>query len=383
MSKTERPLILLVDDIPENIDILVGLLERDYELSVAVDGSSALNAVKNLHPDMILLDVMMPEISGYDVCRRVKASPETAEIPVIFLTALSDDANEQQGLELGAVDYIAKPFNPALVKTRVANHLALETARRTLKDYNEKLERLVQQRTQDLEDALERLKAIDETKTEFLSAISHELRTPANGILGIGSLAIDSLSPGEEQEELRGYFDQSCQRLTGMLDSAMHLAELQTGKTLLSLEPVVFLQIVEGALSAVKADVPGAQFLDEKIRSFAVQVEADRQFLTQSMETLLKAAIKLNTSQTPIEISGEVANQQAVLRFSAFGQSVPEALTQTLFNAFSPERSASYAEELGLLLPVAEKMIRAMRGRVHLQNVEGPGFEITICLPVL
>ena len=121
--------ILVVEDVAANIDILVDFLADDYAVSVALDGPSALNAVISVKPDLILLDVMMPGMDGYEVCAKLKSNPATRDIPVIFLTALTGEDDEEKGLLLGAVDFITKPFNPGLVKARVRNQLALQHAR--------------------------------------------------------------------------------------------------------------------------------------------------------------------------------------------------------------------------------------------------------------
>lgn len=136
--------ILIVDDTEENVDILIATLGDHYDLSVAIDGESALEMLATMTPDLILLDVMMPGINGYEVCERLKQETRTLKIPIIFLTALGEAENEERGLALGAVDYIAKPFNPFLVKARVKNHLEL-------KMHRDNLELLVQQRTAELE----------------------------------------------------------------------------------------------------------------------------------------------------------------------------------------------------------------------------------------
>ncbi|MGB0722218.1 MAG: HD-GYP domain-containing protein [Gammaproteobacteria bacterium] len=123
---SQRPLILVVDDIPQNIDVLAGILRDDYDLIVALDGGKALElAGRQRRPDMILLDIMMPGIDGYEVCRRLKADPLTSEIPVIFITAKNETADEAQGFDLGAVDYITKPVSPPIVRARVRTHLAM------------------------------------------------------------------------------------------------------------------------------------------------------------------------------------------------------------------------------------------------------------------
>ncbi|TKB48385.1 two-component system response regulator [Ferrimonas sediminicola] len=144
--------ILVVDDNPENINLLSAVLRHDYKVKAATSGARALEiAARHPRPDMILLDVMMPEMDGYEVCERLKGEPTTAYIPVIFVTAKIAVEDETRGLELGAVDYITKPINPSLVKARVRTHLALS-------DQNRELARQVAQKTEEL--TLTRLKVI-------------------------------------------------------------------------------------------------------------------------------------------------------------------------------------------------------------------------------
>lgn len=131
--------VLVVDDTETNIDILIGVLGDDYEVSVATDGESALELVAESPPDLILLDVMMPGIDGYEVCRRLKLDLKTNEIPVIFITAMSEVTDETKGFEVGAVDYITKPISPPVVKARVKNHLSLRTAHQKLESLSHKL----------------------------------------------------------------------------------------------------------------------------------------------------------------------------------------------------------------------------------------------------
>lgn len=134
--------LLIVDDTEANIDVLVESLGDDYDLRVAMNGQSALDQVEQESPDIILLDIMMPGIDGYEVCRRLKEKEKTRTIPIIFLTAMTESQNEKMGLDLGAVDYILKPFNPDLVKARVRNHMEL-------KRYRDHLEELVAKRTEE------------------------------------------------------------------------------------------------------------------------------------------------------------------------------------------------------------------------------------------
>ena len=144
MKSLSQCSVLLVDDTEANLDILVSSLEDDYEVSVAKDGVSALEHVAKHLPDLILLDIVMPHMDGYEVCARLKEDPVTHHIPVIFLTVKDEEEDEAQGLALGAVDYITKPFSTMLVKARVRNHLLL-------KCHQDYLEELVQERTHQLQ----------------------------------------------------------------------------------------------------------------------------------------------------------------------------------------------------------------------------------------
>lgn len=146
-----KPTILIVDDTPDNITLLTSLLGEQYKNKVATNGTKALKiATTGTPPDLILLDIMMPEMDGYEVCRWLKNDPITKDIPVIFLTAKTQEDDETMGFELGAVDYITKPIVPPILMARVHTHLALQSARKSLEHQNEILEEQVEQRTRQL-----------------------------------------------------------------------------------------------------------------------------------------------------------------------------------------------------------------------------------------
>jgi len=125
MNEANKPVVLVVDDAAESIDVARGALGQQFQVKAAINGAKALEIAAQHTPDLILLDVMMPDMSGYEVCRRLKADYTTSHIPVIFVTTLSDSENEGQGLELGAVDYVTKPYVPSLLRSRVRTHVAL------------------------------------------------------------------------------------------------------------------------------------------------------------------------------------------------------------------------------------------------------------------
>lgn len=160
----EKKRILIVDDTPANIKLLHNLLCNDYHVNAATNGADALKIVaSDEQPDLILLDIMMPEMDGYEVCRRLKEDIKTSHIPVLFITALDEEEDETRGLELGAVDYITKPISPAIVRARIRNQMELHL-------YQEHLEDLVKQRTKELRegyiDTILRLTLVAEYRDE-------------------------------------------------------------------------------------------------------------------------------------------------------------------------------------------------------------------------
>lgn len=165
--------VMVVDDAEVNVDILVNVLGDDYDVTVAMDGMTALEDIEANPPDLVLLDVMMPEMDGYEVCRRMKSDPRFREIPIIFVTAMGEVEDEAHGLELGAIDYIVKPISPPIVKARVKNHLELKLAKEELEQQNEILEIKVQDRTKEL--------ALTQDVTIYAMASLAETRDPETG----------------------------------------------------------------------------------------------------------------------------------------------------------------------------------------------------------
>jgi len=152
-TSTEKSRVLIVDDEPGNIKILSNVLAQDYALSVATNGKQALEIARVQSPDIVLLDMIMPEMDGIEVCEALKASEETKDIPVIFVTSMSDTANEERGLDAGAVDYISKPISPPIVKARVKIHIQNYLSKRFL-------ENLLSSQTTTLDDAKEEAKSL-------------------------------------------------------------------------------------------------------------------------------------------------------------------------------------------------------------------------------
>lgn len=189
-----KDIVLIVDDNPTNLGVLSDVLDRaGWDVSVAKSGLKALDRIQFVHPDLILLDVMMPGIDGFETCQRLKADSKTQHIPIIFMTALSDVSDKVKGLELGAVDYITKPFQQAEVLARAQTHLKLYRLQQQVQQQNTELAAKVNHRTQELQTAIETLKStqLQLVQTEKMSSlgqlvagIAHEINNPVNFIHG-------------------------------------------------------------------------------------------------------------------------------------------------------------------------------------------------------
>lgn len=361
-----RPTVLVVDDVPENLSLMTIVLKNDYRVKVANNGEKALRIARSVPPpELILLDIMMPGMNGYEVCRELKADPATIEIPVIFVTARTDVDDEKQGLDLGAVDYITKPISRQIVLARIRNHLKL-------KKLNSDLAGLVALRTQELEEACNRLNALDAGSRDYLRTISHELRTPANGLLGIGQLALEEIEDKDLQSEYKELFFRSSNRLLAAIDASLQLANLRTGEPVATAQTDLFLIVSAAALSLQDSFSEKGLVLDppETQPCFVI---ANEELLRQSITTLLKAAQRMATTGTRLVCNSGMGDNLVVLQIFFQGRPLSDELKSSFFDTFSYHRSCSFAEDLGLTLPLAAELLRAMGGDVELRKTSSGG----------
>ena len=209
--------IMIVDDEPHNLDILDAMLKQaDYGVSAFPRGVLALAAAPELAPDLVLLDIRMPGMDGYEVCRRFQQDPRLNDIPIIFLSALSETKDKLLAFEMGGVDYVSKPVSEPEVLARVRTHLLIRRHRLHL-------EELVRQRTEALQAAHRRLKVLDQAKTHWIGMLSHELTTPLTGIFCAASVLFRRMPADAEVSELRADYDSSCSRIRKLIDDAKTL----------------------------------------------------------------------------------------------------------------------------------------------------------------
>jgi two-component system sensor histidine kinase/response regulator len=233
-----------VDDTPENLDVLNGLLS-DFKRKVAINGEIALKiAFSPNPPDLILLDIMMPVMDGYEVCRRIRQNEKTKDIPVIFLTAKTSKEDIIKGFEVGGQDYVTKPFDHIELMKRVETQLELKHQREELKKMNELLDQKVKERTRELEEANEKLQAalkklqgLDVAKTNFLRLVSHELRTPLNGIMG-SAYFLKEIVEDPNMIEFIDMLKVSAERLDHLSNMALEITDMQASGKLTTDEMV-------------------------------------------------------------------------------------------------------------------------------------------------
>jgi len=218
----KKPLILIVDDVQKNIALLGNMLSEElYDIAISDNGRDALNILKEIKPDLILLDIMMPEMDGYEVCRVLKESPETKEIPVIFLTAKTETEDIVKGFKLGAVDYVTKPFNPTELLARVNTHLTLKLARDKERAHLEEIAR----KNKELED-------LNKLKNDLLGMAAHDLRNPIAAVNTIIYLVLyggdENLT--EEQLELLKEIEYLGDFMINLLNDLLDVAAIEAGK---------------------------------------------------------------------------------------------------------------------------------------------------------
>ncbi len=325
---TRQANLLVVDDISDNIDVLVGLLQDEYKVRAAKSGEAALRMLaggQNL-PDLILLDVMMPDMDGFEVCRRLKANPATAGIPIIFLTAADDAQNVVQGLELGAVDYVTKPANPTVLKVRVRNHLTRSKAFAELQNQYAVLEENAR-----LHEEVERM-------------TRHDLKNPIGGIMNFTDLLLSDDMMTKDQKDMLQTINDSARSLLGMVNLSLDLFKIEQGTYELQPSPVDLISVVRRVLNEKGAEINAkklhvsttlrrtGEHKDQAIEFFVI---ADDLLCYSMFANLIKNAAEAAPNEGKLAITlglGESGMGEVQITNSG---TVPEAIRDSFFEKYS------------------------------------------------
>jgi two-component system, sensor histidine kinase and response regulator len=375
-----RPRLLVVDDQAVNIQVLYQALSADYQVFMATGGAQALATCRRQPPDLMLLDVVMPDLDGHEVCRRLKADPATRDIPIIFVTAHSDPSDETRGLELGAVDFISKPISPAVVRARIRAHLDLAHSRAVLADLNATLESRIAERTRELEIAKAAADAASQAKSDFLSNMSHEIRTPMNSILGMAHLALMSEPPPRQRDYLEK-ISFSGRHLLGIVNEILDFSKIEAGK--LELDPTDFdLSALLGGVRDQLAD----HIVQKDLRvvldvdpTLARPLRGDTLRLGQVLLNFLGNAIKFS-ERGEIRLGAHAVHPlgpDTLVRFEVRdpGIGMSEVQVARLFQAFQQADTSTTRQYggTGLGLAICKRLAALMGGEVGVQSRPGEG----------
>src|ERR1700723_1030160 len=289
-ASLDRGRVMVVDDQPANLTLMQEMLRSEgYEVSCFPRGRLALAAAGEQPPDLILLDINMPEMNGFEVCERLKTDEKLALIPVIFLSALNETDDKVKAFRAGGVDYITKPFQFEEVQARVETHLSLYS-------HTNHLEELVQARTRDLAETQGRLKVLDKAKSDFLQLISHEFRTPLNGLFGISEILLEEMNSDGEDDGLRDMFEQSRRRIITILDDALLLTQIDVEGERFTSRSVDLESIVSAAIRGASDFAASRHVTIAAAKTGADPVVGDEGLLTRALQALLEAAVKFSTA---------------------------------------------------------------------------------------
>jgi len=370
------PTILVVDDCPDNFDIIETLLaDRDYQLYYADSGASAFTLLESFTPDAILLDVMMPEIDGIQVCRQIKARPGLSSIPIVMVTALNSKEDLAHCLQSGADDFISKPVNKVELQARLQSMLRLKWQYDQIHSLSQ-----VQKNTISLLET-----SLDKLRKSLAASLPHELNTPLNGILGGLNLLLFDLEemPPEEVRELLEISQSAAFRLEAIVQRLLLYLQLEldgaipkslTGQTsnLSAIVDTVLTNQTNGSARAADLDVA----IDN------VRIALPKQHCQALIGELVDNALKFSSPGMPIEISSEVTDSSCFVSIGNQGRMMTSEQVREI-DAFVQFERASYEQQgLGLGLRIVQNIAKAIGGTFSVESVPPDRTIVQLRLPI-
>jgi len=370
-----RPLVLVADDNADMRDYVRRLLSQRWAVDVVPDGLAALRAARERHPDLILTDVMMPALDGFELLRELRADEDLKQVPVILLSARAGEESRIEGLEAGADDYLIKPFSARELIARVGAHLEMARLRR------EAAERERQVR--------EEAERTNRMKDEFLATLSHELRTPLNSILGWTEMLRRGQLDGPLLQQGIEVIHRNSKMQLRLIEDILDVSRIIAGKFRLKVNRLELLPII---LAAIDSILPAAEAKELAISKFfdpAIgQVSGDPVRLQQVIWNLLSNAIKFTPRQGRIDIRVERVGANAEIRISDTGQGITPDLLPHIFERFR-QADSSYTRKhtgLGLGLAIVRHIVELHGGSIEAQSdgdAQGSTFKITLPLALI
>lgn len=361
--------VLAVDDTPGNLRVLVDSLGgAGHEVLVATDGTSAIETAHYAKPDLILLDVMMPDIDGYETCQQLKSDASTARIPVIFMTALSETSEKIKAFELGAVDYITKPFEQAELLARVNTHLTINRLRTDLENRNTELEEL------------------NKLKNEFMGMAAHDVRNPLASVVACADL-VDAMIDSAPTEKIRSFVHQisgAAKRINAIITNLLDVNTIDSGERKLNIAP----RELNGILDRVVLQ-NSHKAREKNIEIMSVMAGAnlcasiDENATEQILDNIISNAVKYSPPGKKVYIRLDSDKQHVRVKVRDEGPGIPAEDQAQMYGKFcrlTPKPTAG-EPSTGLGLWIVKELTEAMKGTVTCESKVGEGTVFVVAWP--
>ena len=362
--------ILIVDDVMSNVLLLKVLLTNEkFAIATASNGRQALEQVEKENPDLVLLDVMMPDMSGFEVAQHLKSNPNTADIPIIFLTALNSTADIVKGFQVGANDFISKPFNKEELIIRVTHQISLVAAKRLILSKTEELQRTIAGRH------------------KLYSVIAHDLRSPMGSIkmvLNMLILNLPSEKIGAEMYELLTMANQTTEDVFSLLDNLLKWTKSQIGKLNVVYQDVDLVEVTDGVIEIFSMVASLKKIRIREMKPEKMMVNADIDMLKTVVRNLLSNAIKFSKENSEVLVKMEEVDGMAVVSVQDYGCGISEEgqkkllHTDTHFSTFGTNNE----EGSGLGLLLCKDFVVKNGGKLWFTSKEGEGSIFSFSIPV-
>ena len=362
--------ILIVDDVMSNVLLLKVLLTNEkFAIATASNGRQALEQVEKENPDLVLLDVMMPDMSGFEVAQHLKSNPNTADIPIIFLTALNSTADIVKGFQVGANDFISKPFNKEELIIRVTHQISLVAAKRLILSKTDELQRTIAGRD------------------KLYSVIAHDLRSPMGSIkmvLNMLILNLPSEKIGAEMYELLTMANQTTEDVFSLLDNLLKWTKSQIGKLNVVYQDVDLVEVTDGVIEIFSMVASLKKIRIHEMKPEKMMVNADIDMLKTVVRNLLSNAIKFSKENSEVLVKMEEVDGMAVVSVQDYGCGISEEgqkkllHTDTHFSTFGTNNE----EGSGLGLLLCKDFVVKNGGKLWFTSKEGEGSIFSFSIPV-
>jgi len=369
----EKSTLLLVDDLPENLDIIASCLKSEYRILAARDGKKAIHLAETSNPDLILLDIVMPEIDGFAVLHHLKSEMHTKSIPVIFISGVNCRDTIVRGFHEGAQDYITKPFEPAELKVRIETQIKIKKQNEKLNNFNRYLESEIADRTRELEASNKKLKnaniRLNEfslMKNRFLNIISHELRTP----LAVISQYLEIMDQELHSRKYHEYFEdmtKACYRLRSFSDKALLMTQLNTEAYLIKSQEIRLRCIIDDIIKNTMYIWESKMIRFPRLPDNELCVQGDIDLIKFMIQSILENAIQYSHQGGRIYLSSRKISSELTLDIVDEGPGFSKEALHFAFEAFTLGEDPVKIK-LGLSLAMCRLIMKAHNGKIEISN---------------